>query len=342
MLLPWLMLFSLRPLKFNMPLRTMTSLDFRIEPADFRADGSDLRSVRHAVFVAEQKIPDGIEFDDIDPYCHHVIARDDQNQAIGTGRLTPERNIGRMAVMPEWRHRGVGRALLQALIDKAARLGWTEVTVHAQAAVTGFYQQFGFIRIGDGFIEADIPHQTMHLILQPPVAPDRPSLKARTRPVEPAELHSLQDTLNATAELIGQTGRQLCIYTRDLEYELYGRKEIVGGFKHLAINTRDSKAHIIVQDIPAARSRPHHPLVNLAQRLPSSFAFRMPVEAEDLQYPSAFIVNDRGGYLFRLSGDRYEGHWSPVMPEQHKQLFGLFDKMWQRSLPCPEFRTLGI
>ena len=36
-------------------------------------------------------------------------------EPIGTGRLTPARSIGRMAVLPEGRGRGVGEALLAAL-----------------------------------------------------------------------------------------------------------------------------------------------------------------------------------------------------------------------------------
>ena len=65
----------------------------------------------------------GLERDELDPHCHHVIARDAHGQPIGTGRLTPERKIGRMAVLPDWRGRGVGDALLLALIEQARATG---------------------------------------------------------------------------------------------------------------------------------------------------------------------------------------------------------------------------
>lgn len=315
--------------------------DYRIEPADYRADLADLRTVREQVFVGEQNIPSEIEFDEIDPHCQHAIARDALHRPIGTGRLTPEHKIGRMAVLPEWRNRGVGKALLQALIDKAASLGWTEVDTFAQVSVTGFYEKFGFIRMGDVFTEAGIPHQAMHLKLHTPLTSAHPALSLRRLTVKAVELITLDDAIKATAEVIAQASRLLCIYTRDLETDIYGRKEIVDAFKQFALRHRDGATQIIVQNPIAARTQPH-PLVALAQRLPSSFSFRTPVEPEDIQYPSAFIVNDRDGYLFQPFGNRYQGHWSPVLPKQKKQLFEAFDSMWQRSLPCTEFRALSI
>ena len=77
----------------NRPL----SIDFRVEPADYQTDFQDLRRVREPVYVIEQNVPIELEWDALDPLCHHVIARDADNRAIGTGRLTPEGKIGRMA-----------------------------------------------------------------------------------------------------------------------------------------------------------------------------------------------------------------------------------------------------
>jgi predicted GNAT family N-acyltransferase len=315
--------------------------DYRIEPADYRADLADLRAVREAVFIAEQQIPEDLEFDEMDPHCHHVIARDFRHRPIGTGRLTPEGKIGRMAVIREWRNRGVGRSLLQALVEKAIKSGWTEVGVNAQVSVMDFYEKAGFIKKGAVFIEAGIPHQTMQLLL-PTLAPSlRSPPKARKPLVNAARLNALEPVAMAAAELIADARRQFCLYTRDLECALYGRPEIIEALKQFAIRNRDGQVQIIVQNTMAARQS-SHPLLSLAQRLPSTFLFRTPVEPEDIQYVPAFLVNDCDGYLFRPFGDRYEGHWSPAFPEWKKQLYETFDQMWQRSLPCSEFRTLSL
>jgi len=98
---------------------------------------------------------------------------------------------------------------------------------------------------------------------------------------------------------------------------------------------------IIIQE-PASLRGQSHPVLELAQRLSSHFLIRTPVEEQDIQYPSAFIVNDSDGYLFRLIGSRFEGVWSPNLPARNKQLSEEFQRVWQCSRPCTEFRALGL
>ena len=321
----------------------MNISDFRIEPADYHADFDDLRTLRVAVSVVEQNIPQEVEFDIVDPDCHHFIARDNQHQAIGTGRLTPDGKIGRMAVLQTWRGQGVGEALLMNLIDKARKLGWTGVSLNAQTNVLGFYERFGFTKEGDAFMEANIPHQIMRLKLEPVTMSSRPAPKPRGSLVEITEFKTLEDTLSATLQLIDKARRQICIYSPDLEHVLYGRADIVEALKQFAININSSGGNvlIIVQDTLAVRSQPH-PLLDLAQRLPSAFLLRTPVEPDDLQYPSAFIINDRDGYLFRQQSSHYTAVWSPTLPSRNRQLYEEFERVWQRSRQCTEFRALGL
>jgi predicted GNAT family N-acyltransferase len=319
----------------------MNIADFWVEPADYHADFDDLRTVREAVFVLEQNISEEVEFDSVDPNCHHFIARDNQHQAIGTGRLTPDHKIGRMAVLETWRGKGVGKALLLALIDKARKLGGSEVMLTAQTAELEFYEKFGFTKAGDVFVEANIPHQVMSLQLDPLDKSNRPAPKPREALVEITELTALEASVPAILQLIGKARRQICIYSPDLEHVLYGRADIVEALKQFAITCNGGNVLIIVQDTLAVRSQPH-PLLDLAQRLPSIFQFRTPVEADDLQYPSAYIINDRDGYLFRQRSSHYLGVWSPNLPARNRQLFEEFERVWQRSRPCTEFRALGL
>lgn len=321
--------------------QVMNISDFRVEPANYQVDFDDLRTLREAVFMVEQNIPKEVEFDGIDPDCHHFIARDNQHQAIATGRLAPDHKIGRMAVLATWRGKGVGEALLLALIDKARKLGWTEVTLNAQTSVSGFYEKFGFAKAGDIVMEANIPHQAMELQLETVSKSSRPSPKPRDALVEIAEFTTLEESLPALLRLIGKARRQIRIYSPDLEHVLYGRAEIVEALKQFAINSSGGNVLIIVQDTLAVRSQPH-PLLDLAQRLPSIFLFRTPVEADDLQYPSAYIINDRDGYLFRQQNSHYRGVWSPTLPARNRQLAEEFERVWQRCRPCTEFRALGL
>ncbi|TBV74115.1 GNAT family N-acetyltransferase [Pseudoxanthomonas winnipegensis] len=145
---------------------TSTPTDFTLRPASFIADREALRWVREEVFVAEQHIPPDTEWDSLDPAGDHLLAISSTGAPIGTARLTPDGRFSRLAVLKPWRGRGVGEALLKAMIDKARANGWKDLTLYAQVANEGFYTRHGFVSIGDPFDDVGIPHQFMRLKLR--------------------------------------------------------------------------------------------------------------------------------------------------------------------------------
>jgi predicted GNAT family N-acyltransferase len=121
----------------------------------------DLASpIRFEVFVREQRVPAEIELDDMDARSVHAIAFEDE-KAIGTGRLLPDGHIGRMAILKNWRRRGIGAAILEALVDAARRRGDREIALSAQLHAVEFYRAYGFEPLGEVYEEAGIPHQAM-------------------------------------------------------------------------------------------------------------------------------------------------------------------------------------
>ena len=314
---------------------------FYLEPAHVEVDFADLSYVRNAVFVEGQGISADVEFDELDPRCHHVLARDEQGKPIGAGRLSPEGQIGRMAVLVNWRYQGVGKSILRTLIEKARSLGLARVTAHAQVTALGFYEAFGFASEGEPFIKAGIPHLAMQLTLEPLNKLVRSTAKPQAISIEAKKLDSVESVLDATQQLILQSRRQLCIFSRDLDYAIFGQQQIVEDLKQFALNNRNGLIQIIIQESENLQ-RQGHPILVLAQRLTSFFLIRTPMETEDVQYPSAFVISDTQGYLFRQLGNRYQGHWSPNLPARNRQLREVFDNVWQRARPCTEFRVLGL
>ncbi|MGH8225855.1 MAG: GNAT family N-acetyltransferase [Gammaproteobacteria bacterium] len=144
--------------------------EFEVRLADWSQDLPALREVRTRVFIEEQRVPVELEWDEMDSDCVHALAFADE-VPIGTGRLTPDRHIGRMAVLAEWRGRGVGSRLLEILMQAARERGDTVCRLHAQTHALDFYTRYGFRTEGEEFIEADIPHQTMILRLDPSPLP---------------------------------------------------------------------------------------------------------------------------------------------------------------------------
>ena len=129
------------------------------------------RPVRETVFVEEQKVPLELEWDEWDELSDHAIALDAEGDPIGTARLLPDGRIGRMAVLKEWRRRGVGGALLVALLERARSRSMTRSVLHAQTHATAFYRRFGFSERGEEFLEAGIRHVEMTLELSPRQGP---------------------------------------------------------------------------------------------------------------------------------------------------------------------------
>jgi predicted GNAT family N-acyltransferase len=318
----------------------MITDDFRVEPADWTTDFDGLRAVREQVFVIEQQVPEDEEVDALDPRARHVIARDSLDRPIGTGRLTPQHKIGRMAVLSEWRGRGVGEALLHALLDQARALTYPSVELHAQIHAIAFYEKFGFVCIGEEFIECDIAHRTMRLDLTPSATREARPLppKPEARPLVATDR---QQAVTAIAELLADAAHEIAIYTRDLDPDLLDIPAILDAIKRIALSGRRARVRILVQD-PRKPISDGHRLIAIAQRLPSVIEFRVPQDEHDRQYASAFLINDRRGYLFRLLASRNEGEGSTYAPGRHAQLREYFDQVWERSAPSEELRPLAI
>lgn len=135
--------------------------DFGVEEGEWTQVGSSAGRVREAVFVAEQGVPAEMEYDRWDSLSLHALARGPGGEAIGTGRLLPDGHIGRMAVLKDWRSRGVGSILLLHLMSAARKRGLGRVVLNAQVPAAGFYSRFGFAPDSAEFMEAGIPHLRM-------------------------------------------------------------------------------------------------------------------------------------------------------------------------------------
>ncbi|HQW90633.1 MAG TPA: GNAT family N-acetyltransferase [Nitrospira sp.] len=133
----------------------------RVELTDWATTGSAIKAIRETVFIHEQGVPVELEWDGLDSSCAQVLAWNDRGEAIGTARMQQNGTIGRMAVLKDWRSRGVGRALLQTLLDLAVRQGLPRVSLSAQIHALGFYERAGFHAVGELFIDAGIPHRKM-------------------------------------------------------------------------------------------------------------------------------------------------------------------------------------
>ena len=129
---------------------------------------ADVHAIRRRVFIEEQHVPEEIELDEDDARAFHVLALVG-DEPVGCGRMVAHRagevKIGRMAVLAERRRNGIGRLVLEYLIDSARAQGYRRAVLHAQLEAEGFYLRNGFRPVGSVFEEAGIPHRRMERYL---------------------------------------------------------------------------------------------------------------------------------------------------------------------------------
>ena len=127
--------------------------------------GLHAQAIRTAVFIDEQQIPVAMEWDEHDATAVHAVAFNRFGLPLATGRLWPHApgiaRIGRMAAIQAVRGSGVGRRVLDALMQAAQERGDREVLLHAQTSARGFYARAGFVPAGPVFDEAGIAHIEM-------------------------------------------------------------------------------------------------------------------------------------------------------------------------------------
>lgn len=133
---------------------------------------TELSAIRKQVFIQEQGVPEELEWDDDDNRALHILAeviQSGKTLAIGTARIiikNKQAHIGRMALLPPWRHQGIGAKMLQTCIDECQKQGVQQITLNAQVYALPFYQKAGFQVSSDEFMDAGITHKEMTLTIR--------------------------------------------------------------------------------------------------------------------------------------------------------------------------------
>ena len=125
-----------------------------------------LKAIRTAVFIKEQGVPEEMEWDEHDATCRHALALSLNGDAIACGRIFSNGHIGRISVLPEWRGKMVGTAIMEAFLNYADAHDYPQVDVDAQVQAKPFYHRFDFVERGEVFMDAGIPHIKMLLKLK--------------------------------------------------------------------------------------------------------------------------------------------------------------------------------
>ena len=124
----------------------------------------DAKRIREQVFIQEQNIAVEDEWDAEDAVALHFIVYD-QDQAIATARLLKNNSIGRVAVLKSHRSLGVGKWLMQQIIQHAQDEKREFLKLSSQVHAVQFYAALGFKVAGEAYLDCGIPHMDMHVLL---------------------------------------------------------------------------------------------------------------------------------------------------------------------------------
>jgi ElaA protein len=121
--------------------------------------------LRSDVFVVEQKCayPD-LDGQDLEGDTHHLMGWEDDQLMAYLRLLDPESQggdvvIGRVVTAPAGRGKGLGHAMMEQALKQAEK-HWPQVPIYlsAQAHLQGYYGKYGFVVVGEKYLEDDIPH----------------------------------------------------------------------------------------------------------------------------------------------------------------------------------------
>lgn len=141
-------------------------MSITIKIVESQREKAQVMAIRKTVFIEEQKVPEEIEIDAHEDSSIYILALAEE-RPVGTARWRPTGEgvkLERFAVLPSYRSRGVGRALVEfvlAQVQDAPR-----VYLNAQEPVVAFYARYGFVPRGRRFYEAGILH--IKMVWNPP------------------------------------------------------------------------------------------------------------------------------------------------------------------------------
>ncbi len=139
--------------------------NLKVEIVQWIDSHTQLKNIREKVFIQEQKVTPELEWDGMDEKAIHFLVFKDE-EAIGCARaivIKSQMQLGRMAVLKEYRGQGAGSTLIEKAIVTAKLKQLSSIQISAQCNAINFYVKFGFEVMGDTYSDAEILHRDMTL-----------------------------------------------------------------------------------------------------------------------------------------------------------------------------------
>ncbi len=124
-------------------------------------------ALRQRVFMLEQQSL-YLDIDGLDQSAEHLMFYSGKALAgcarlrLIPGKAAPLAKLERVVLDKAYRGKGMGKALVQALLDRAKERGpLSGYKLSAQVDMKALYEGFGFVATGEIYDDGGIPHQDM-------------------------------------------------------------------------------------------------------------------------------------------------------------------------------------
>lgn len=136
------------------------SNEYRIEIDDYESLDSAFKEIRETVFIKEQKFE--YEFDETDYSSIHFLLYLKDNPVATCRLFFDERlvsyHLGRLAVLKDYRHLGVGSTLLLEVEKYLYEMGAKQIILGSQVTACDFYEKNGYKKYGEIYLDEGVEH----------------------------------------------------------------------------------------------------------------------------------------------------------------------------------------
>jgi GNAT superfamily N-acetyltransferase len=328
---------------------------FDTTEAEWLADGKILKKLREQVLVRELGLPAELITDKTDEACLHWHAQSLEGQTIGVVRMDLEGHISRLAVLPEYRGRGVGRALLEAALAKATRFGLSRVWTEVLTPQARLYSDAGFAPEATPYMAHSLEHQVFAraLIIDDIAQHRRVQGKISGDAYNSAEHHYTlgedkqllllrheAEFKHVIVDMCQQAHKSIRIWSPMLDHKLFHHDELRESFSRLARRNRYTRIEILLYDSHRVVTNTHA-LLEISRKLPSSIMMKL-VHPDLRKLNQEFILVDGEGLIYRQDYENYEGYAKFRDITENQRLGRQFKAGWESGLYDPNLRQLKI
>ncbi len=151
-------------------------------------------------------------------------------------------------------------------------------------------------------------------------------------------LTSLDEVREAVIKVAATARRNVCIYTPDLEPQLYDQHGFLEVVKRLVLGRSYARVRVLISE-PARTIREGNRFLAMARRLTTYIDLRN-VHADLRNNAAAFLIADDHALVYRLQATRWDGMADMGDIAVARKYRSYFDEVWHASEPEPEVRMM--